>query len=519
MMRFSRKVCAAVLSLAMMVTMVPGIQARAGKTFSNIDVSLDEKTLTQKATLTMDTFEYKSYTDAVIVMSEAPKDGSPWDHYDLMEQGYDVCYNYNTHVESFEPITTEGGYYDGSITLPVPEGYIASSAKRIYMYSMGSENLTVTDKIPVIASTATTITIPITLNNNIYYDNVEDKYSTYFSNELCVEFQKAIDISTLKPTISATSYDYTGQPIKPEVTITGLKKDVDYTVEYMDNVNPGTATITITGKGKYIGTTKLTFTIVDPAIDISTLEFKLSDTSFEYTGAAITPDVTCTGLTKDTDFTVAYSNNVNPGTAKATITGIGKYKGTVTLEFSIKEPKKEEDKSKENQQIKAGEKIKDEKTAADYKIISANPGDVKVEYEKSEQTDAKKINVPDNVTLPDGTVAKVTSIAPGAFSGNQSVTGITVGNNVESIGDNAFSDCPNLKNLTIGKNVKNIGAKACKGCPKLKKVTIKSKKLKKVGKNAFKLKKGALIKVPKKQKKAYEKLFKKSKLPTGVKVK
>jgi hypothetical protein len=35
------------------------------------------------------------------------------------------------------------------------------------------------------------------------------------------------------------------------------------------------------------------------------------------------------------DFTVAYRNNVNPGTATLTIHGIGKYKGEVTTTFNI----------------------------------------------------------------------------------------------------------------------------------------------------------------------------------------
>ena len=253
-----------------------------------------------------------------------------------------------------------------------------------------------------------------------------------------------------------------------------------------------------------LGYTKLEFLAVK---DIAGLDFKLAATSYDYTGSAITPEVTCPGLTKDVDYTVEYSDNINPGTAKVKITGKGLYKGTKTLEFTI------------IKKVKKDESIKDDQSGASYKVISIDNGNVEVEFEKSEQADAKKINVPDTITLPDGTVAKVTSIAPSAFSGNQSVTSITVGNNVETIGANAFSDCPKLKNLTIGKNVKSIGAKACKGSPKLNKVTIKSTKLKKIGKNAFKLKKGAVIKVPKKQKKAYEKLLKKSKLPAGVKVK
>lgn len=61
-----------------------------------------------------------------------------------------------------------------------------------------------------------------------------------------------------------------------------------------------------------------------------------------YTGSAITPTVTVTydgaTLTEGTDYTVAYSNNVGPGTATVTITGIGGYAGSTSLTFMIVEP-------------------------------------------------------------------------------------------------------------------------------------------------------------------------------------
>ena len=40
-------------------------------------------------------------------------------------------------------------------------------------------------------------------------------------------------------------------------------------------------------------------------------------------------------LVENTDFTVAYSNNIDAGTATATVTGIGNYSGTVSKQFTI----------------------------------------------------------------------------------------------------------------------------------------------------------------------------------------
>jgi hypothetical protein len=58
-----------------------------------------------------------------------------------------------------------------------------------------------------------------------------------------------------------------------------------------------------------------------------------------YTGSEVTPTVTVelsgTTLTEGVDYEVSYSNNVMPGVAKATVTGIGDYAGKKTVNFSI----------------------------------------------------------------------------------------------------------------------------------------------------------------------------------------
>ena len=63
------------------------------------------------------------------------------------------------------------------------------------------------------------------------------------------------------------SYGYSGKAYTPTVTVkvdgVTLTKDTDYTVKYENNMNPGTAKITVTGKGKYSGTKIKTFEIVD----------------------------------------------------------------------------------------------------------------------------------------------------------------------------------------------------------------------------------------------------------------
>ncbi len=80
---------------------------------------------------------------------------------------------------------------------------------------------------------------------------------------------------------------------------------------------------------------------------------------------------------------------------------------------------------------------------------------------------------------------------------------------VVSVAKNAFKNNTKVKKITVGKNVKNIKANAFSGCKNLTTIVIKSAVLKKVGKNALKgVSAKCRIIVPKKNLKAYKKLFK-----------
>ena len=216
-------------------------------------------------------------------------------------------------------------------------------------------------------------------------------------------------------TLNPTSYTYDGTEKKPETTVKvgskTLEKDKDYTVEYKNNINVGTATVTITGKGSYVGVTatkifkinekritipagktltyngeeqtgvdskaeyKLSGTIKatnagtysaiatltdtantkwnDETTEAKTISWKINAKNLSgnvtvsdiedktYTGSAITPEVEVkdisrnTVLTKNTDYTISYKNNVNAGTATIIITGKGNYTGTVEKTFKI----------------------------------------------------------------------------------------------------------------------------------------------------------------------------------------
>ena len=133
---------------------------------------------------------------------------------------------------------------------------------------------------------------------------------------------------------------YAGNAITPEpgVTIDGktLVKDIDYTIAYADNVNAGTATITVTGKGNYTGTQTKSFTITPR--DMSSATIAGVDSSYAFTGSDIEPPITITldGQTLGADACdIVYADNVNAGTATITVTGKDNYSGTITTTFAI----------------------------------------------------------------------------------------------------------------------------------------------------------------------------------------
>ena len=158
-------------------------------------------------------------------------------------------------------------------------------------------------------------------------------------------------------------------------------------------------------------------------------------------------------------------------------------------------------------EVKKGTTDTDEKTGATYTVTKAENGKVEVEY-KAAKSSGKKVTIPSKVEV-NGVEAKVTSVSKNAFANNKKIEKVTIPASVTKIGSGAFKNCAKLSSVTIPKGVTEISSNAFSGCKKLKTITVKSTSLKKVGKNAFKsVPKSATAKLPKKQKKAYKKLFK-----------
>ncbi len=162
-----------------------------------------------------------------------------------------------------------------------------------------------------------------------------------YTGTASVKFSIGNDVGGFIISGYAPSYAYTGKAITPGVVVeTGsrtLVPGTEYTVSYSNNVNAGTATITVTGVGKYSGKQTANF-VIEPKNIQSCDTTDISDRT--YTGDAYTPSVTVSDggkvLTKGVDYTVTYTNNTNPGTATVVIRGLSSnYAGTKVISFKI----------------------------------------------------------------------------------------------------------------------------------------------------------------------------------------
>ena len=150
------------------------------------------------------------------------------------------------------------------------------------------------------------------------------------------------DIS-LKAGINAASTD---QEIRNAIQVKSPYKNIGHTgaftiaglttedVTKITRNEDGTCTVTFTKNDK---TVIKTLSLEKGKINSGNVTLLMD--SYAYTGSPIEPEVTVTVagkvLTKDKDYTVAYTNNTAIGTATVTVTGMGNYEGTAKRDFYI----------------------------------------------------------------------------------------------------------------------------------------------------------------------------------------
>ena len=328
------------------------------------------------------TRDFKNTTDNTVVISDvadqtytgsliAPNITVSCNDVELVKNtDYTVSYSNNKNVGTATISITGIGDYTGTITKNF--NIVARDISDTTIGSIPNQTYTGNSisALPVITYNGATLTkgtdYTLTYSNNV---NVGTGTVTItgkgnFKGTTSKTFSISARAMSDTSVANVSSQTYTGNGISPLPTITynnkTLKKDTDYTLSYSNNINAGTATITITGKGNFTGTTSKTFSISARAMSDTSVANISSQT---YTGNVISPLPTITynnkTLKKDTDYTLSYSDNINAGTATITITGKGNFTGMTSMTFIITQKSAEKlNISEIANQIYTGKKIK-----------------------------------------------------------------------------------------------------------------------------------------------------------------
>ncbi len=309
------------------------------------------------SSITVDEIPSQDYSGAGVTPDVAISYTDPQGVVNALHEGtdYELTYANNTKAGTARVTIAGKGNFTGTTAKPFT----------INPCNIGEENTNITiDPIENQPYTGSNITPTVTVKDRDYQMKSGVDYTVTYSNNKeigkatatvvgkgnytgsrSVTFQIASDIS--KAEIGngvAKEYKYTGTKICPvpsnvHIGATNLVAGTDYTVSYEDNLNIGTAKMTLTGKGAYGGTLEQSFTIVRKDISDSDVTMTGYTDKVTYTGSKVTlPIVLKYGtitLKEGTDYTITYANNAAVGTASFEIVGLGNYTGTITKKFAL----------------------------------------------------------------------------------------------------------------------------------------------------------------------------------------
>lgn len=176
----------------------------------------------------------------------------------------------------------------------------------------------------------------------VYYKVVgDDNHNDVDAKTLTVTIEKAA-LTTM--TLSENTFTYDKDEQTAQVasvsagTINVAADNFEVTGNKQTNVGTYTATVTAKSDSKnFKGSATAEWSILEANAQIFTLE--LDPGSFVFTGNELQPTVIVKDgddvLNAGTDYTLAFENNVNAGTAKVTATGKGNYKLTKEATYTI----------------------------------------------------------------------------------------------------------------------------------------------------------------------------------------
>ncbi len=259
-----------------------------------------------------------------------------------------ISYNKKTAAGSYTATITGSGNLSGTTTVgwtisprAISEAAVSGITNRTYSTGEHTQSLTLTYNGMTLTS-GTDYTVSYANNVNVGTATITITGKGNYNSSTQKTFTiSARDISTTT-FASISKKTYTTNAIQPTPTLSYSSKTLVYNTDYnkitySNNVNVGTATITVTGIGNYTGTHSTSFTIEAKALDTNMFA-SIGDQT--YTTAAITPAPKLTynskTLASGTDYTsITYTDNINKGVATITVTGKGNYKGTSSTTFNI----------------------------------------------------------------------------------------------------------------------------------------------------------------------------------------
>ena len=291
-----------------------------------VEISSTYKKLLTNTDITIDDIQATTYTGQAQTPSVTVKDNGTAL---TLNTDYTVSYSNNVNAGNATVTITGQGNYAGTITKAFT---INKAAGRVvfspwkFEKTFGDKDFTIqpsvtgngsltyssrnsavakvnsgTGKVHIVSVGAVKITASLSSTSN--YTASSDYY------ELTVN-PAAVTADMISPIAEQT---YTGGPLTPAVVVkhgkTELAEGTDYTVEYADNTEPGTATVTVTGKGNYAGEASTTFAIVNKATPDTEDEASVTIGATGKTTYTSTRDLDFTGSSAQAYIAVGYDAN------------------------------------------------------------------------------------------------------------------------------------------------------------------------------------------------------------------
>lgn len=288
---------------------------------------------------------YPSDYDDVLSVTALEENGTnaQWSDYnmskDISAPGVNIYSTYNSSDEGYKSL-------DGtSMASPLVAGISA-------LMWAANPDLTVNDAVAAIKDTA----IKLDENGRNYHPADQTGSAGAINAAAAVEKVNTGGTSSYKRMADCTINPIDSQiwdgvnAVTPQVTVkdgeTVLQENTDYTLQFTGNTTVGCASVIARGMGDYRGSCKATFDVKFDFEKASGMDLVLTKTRFTHDGEEHKPGIlgvhnrpdkiSTYTLSEGKDFTAEWPEDlIKAGEKTVTLTGIGDYKGTRKLMYTI----------------------------------------------------------------------------------------------------------------------------------------------------------------------------------------